>query len=205
MSRGFAAVLMCPISTPLSCGPGAHVVGDVVTHVAFGFPKLGWLKKLKASARNCSEKRSVNLMLFSRAKSRFTYPGPVRMLRPELPNRGVPAARAAWNELVVKQAGLNHSETVCGPTPEQMRSGRGTWELLLEKSVAEKTVNGRPSAPRKCRTTPNPLLPGQVLRSRSATVDLDQTVNSNLGWLRSAGGHRSPLSNAGTSKVDHFG
>ena len=55
-----------------------------------GTAKLGRFKILKISARNCtlkfSEIRLIELFLNSE-KSRFCNPGPVRILRPELPRR----------------------------------------------------------------------------------------------------------------------
>src|ERR1043165_8744952 len=52
----------------------------------FGLAKLAQLKRLKNSVRNSPRNRSVNGRYFTTEKSTFFCPGPVRMLRPVLPN-----------------------------------------------------------------------------------------------------------------------
>src|SRR5213080_4105249 len=55
-----------------------------------GTAKFGWLNRLKISARNCtlkvSEIRLTELFL-NNEKSNTDVPGPVKILRPELPRR----------------------------------------------------------------------------------------------------------------------
>jgi len=65
-----------------------------------GTAKLAWFRMLKNSARNCTLKLSEIFLMgtfLNMEKSRFDVPGPIRMLRPELPRRlkhwgGVPMA-----------------------------------------------------------------------------------------------------------------
>src|SRR5215212_3117172 len=52
----------------------------------FGLAKLAQLKRLKNSVRNSPRTDSVNGRNFTTEKSTFFCPGPVRMLRPVLPN-----------------------------------------------------------------------------------------------------------------------
>jgi hypothetical protein len=59
--------------------------------LAPGCEKLGWFRRLKASARTCQASRSVNFVFLTREKSRFAKPGPVTTLRPKFPKK-LPAA-----------------------------------------------------------------------------------------------------------------
>src|SRR6202140_4069469 len=52
----------------------------------FGLPKLGWLKTLKASSRNCSFSCSVNLISFLREESTLNNGGPITVFLPRFPN-----------------------------------------------------------------------------------------------------------------------
>ena len=55
-----------------------------------GTAKFAWFRMLKNSARNCILKLSEIFfmgMFLNMEKSRFDVPGPIRMLRPELPRR----------------------------------------------------------------------------------------------------------------------
>jgi hypothetical protein len=58
---------------------------DPGTNVLFGFENDGWLNELKNSVRNCSFARSVRTMFLNNERSKFTIPGPLKKLRPELP------------------------------------------------------------------------------------------------------------------------
>src|SRR5579864_2378327 len=69
----------------------------------FGLPKLGWLKALKASSRNCSLSRSVNLISFLREESTLNNGGPITVFRPTFPKLYCGCRAKAWT--------LNHS---CG-------------------------------------------------------------------------------------------
>src|ERR1700722_17387891 len=51
-----------------------------------GLPKLGWLKVLKASSRNCSLSRSVNLISFLIEESTLNNGGARPGFRPKFPN-----------------------------------------------------------------------------------------------------------------------
>src|SRR5882724_7321874 len=46
----------------------------------------GWFHVLNVSARNCSDLLSVKRKFLSSATSHWLYPGPIRILRPLLPN-----------------------------------------------------------------------------------------------------------------------
>src|ERR1035441_6364916 len=50
-----------------------------------GWPKFGWLNRLNASARNCSEALSLIAVVLLMEKSMSSKPGEVRILRPALP------------------------------------------------------------------------------------------------------------------------
>src|SRR2546430_16093742 len=47
---------------------------------------IGWLRKLKASNRNCNFRRSVMVVVFIETKSRLTYLGPRKEPRRDEPN-----------------------------------------------------------------------------------------------------------------------
>src|SRR5580704_11375676 len=97
-----------------------------------GIPKFVWLKALNSSPLNSTVILSLMRVFFMKAISQFWTPGPIKILRPEVPKRGVPSAKACARTAVVKQLVLNHSEIVFGPVPLQMRSGRGDGEPVLE-------------------------------------------------------------------------
>src|SRR5438876_12414217 len=101
-------------------------------------PKFGWFIRLKDSARNSIRKRSPIAKLRDTPKSRFTNPGPRRMLRPELPKQTqVEAAKAVRSNqwLIVRW-----SE---GRAPSRRRLGRAVVLVPLG-SVLDVTVNGWP-------------------------------------------------------------
>ena len=64
--------------------------------------------------------------------SQFCIPGSRRILRPELPKRGLPLAKSCARPEVVKQPELNHSFSFFVPDPLQVRSGRGDGDSVLE-------------------------------------------------------------------------
>src|SRR5208283_2408533 len=57
----------------------------------YGFAKLGWLRMLKNSARNCARSRSPKRQFLATEKSRFLKPASGNRFRPmvpKLPNAG---------------------------------------------------------------------------------------------------------------------
>ena len=70
-----------------------------------GLAKIGWFKRLNASARNFTLAFPPMEVTFSIAQSVSQYPGPRATLRPKLPQ--VPFAGTA------KAAGLNQLLSVC--------------------------------------------------------------------------------------------
>src|ERR671919_526074 len=53
-----------------------------------GLEKCGVLVAFSASARNCTDQRSVTLKARKMLMSRLRTPGPRRLLKPAVPNRG---------------------------------------------------------------------------------------------------------------------
>src|ERR1700690_1231340 len=64
-----------------------------------GLAKLGWLKRLKNSARNCILKRSLKLKFFMAEKSTFLKPKSRKRLRPMVPK--VPDAGGVMTEFPI--------------------------------------------------------------------------------------------------------
>ena len=65
----------------------------VLERVPFGRPKTTWFSRLKASARNCTVRRSKSLKLLKSDKSIFSSPGPrtsgrVRAVLPNVKGTG---------------------------------------------------------------------------------------------------------------------
>src|ERR1700757_4015966 len=83
------------------------VPNAALLNVTFGSAKLGWLKMLKNSDRNCRSARSLIRVDFNTEKSAILVRGPMMTLRPALPN--VPLAGAT------KAAVLNQASTRLGP------------------------------------------------------------------------------------------
>src|SRR5215467_15621391 len=79
--RLLAAVLLMVLNSPNDGAPP-----DVASWKGLGMEKIGWLRKLKASKRNCTLKCSVMFVVFIALKSKLTYFGPRRTLRPASPN-----------------------------------------------------------------------------------------------------------------------
>src|ERR1700730_12104044 len=50
-----------------------------------GLAKLGWLRMLKSSPRNCHETRSLIAVVLAKEASHWVKPGPRPLLRPTLP------------------------------------------------------------------------------------------------------------------------
>src|ERR1051325_10479970 len=107
--------------------------------------KFGWLKRLKASARNCKLKRSVRAVFFTRDAFTFWNPGPSRIFLPAFPN--VPGGGKT------KAAVLNHCNVVgfdsSGCPTRLGRSFAPNPRIdrpvpLLSISESRTTVNGRP-------------------------------------------------------------
>src|ERR1043166_1490171 len=107
--------------------------------------KFGCLKRLKASARNCSFTVSVKLVFFTSDTFTLSNPGPSRIFLPALPN--VPGAGNA------NAAVLNHSDVVgfdnSGLLATFGRSFAPKPRIdlpvpLLSSSGSSATVNGRP-------------------------------------------------------------
>ena len=70
------------------------LAGRRVPNDEFGWPNCGWLKTLKASARNCTLNCSLIGKSLNSDMSKFTRPGPKRVLRPRLPKREIRAGVA---------------------------------------------------------------------------------------------------------------
>ncbi len=91
----------------------------------FGRLKLGWLRILKNSVRNCSETRSLILVFLLTEKSSTLKRGPTMIFRPALPklpvagicHAGVSPARQVLRLLpsAFKTQGLIHAATVRPP------------------------------------------------------------------------------------------
>src|SRR6266487_2090774 len=73
------------------------------SNLAFGKAKLGWLAKLKNSARNSIRRLSLQRSLLTNDKSTFFIVGPRAMFRPAFPN--VPAAGIANAALLIQWSG----------------------------------------------------------------------------------------------------
>src|SRR6266700_3178511 len=99
---------------------------------------------LKNSARNSRFTFSVIGFRLITETSHCWVPGPINILRPAFPKRGVPLAKACASAVVEKQLTLNHSATVWGPAPLHMRSGLGAYASVLEKSSFARTEKGKP-------------------------------------------------------------
>src|SRR5260370_37018214 len=105
-----------------------------------GSAKLGWLNRLKNSARNCSSKGSRRRKSLVAEKSRLRKPGPKIALRPRSPN--VPSA--GW----LKAAGFRYP--LVGDQLERMgftpATTFGRWRKLKVPLVSfELTMGiGRP-------------------------------------------------------------
>src|ERR1700730_6260869 len=84
------AVVVVEVSNPATpVGAPVESKMSVLSGVT-GTAKFAWFRMLKTSARNCTWKDSDILltgMVLTNERSRFTVPGPVRMLRPALPRR----------------------------------------------------------------------------------------------------------------------
>src|SRR5215469_4692279 len=80
LTRTPARLLGAPVPSKMSVLPSP----------TWGGAKFGWFRMLNISIRNCtlkfSEMRLMRLFL-NREKSRLVIPGPIRLLRPELPRR----------------------------------------------------------------------------------------------------------------------
>src|ERR1041384_8703699 len=107
--------------------------------------KFGWLKRLKASARNCRFTRSVKWVFFTSDAFTLLNPGPSRIFLPALPN--VPGAEKA------NAAVLNHCDVVgLDNSGLPTRFGRSFAPKpridlpvpLLSMSESSATVNGLP-------------------------------------------------------------
>src|ERR1700733_4419314 len=65
---------------------GVQVPGPTAVQIPpSGLVKLGWLKMLKMSARNCIDTLSVMAKFFIPERSNWKYAGPRRALRPTVP------------------------------------------------------------------------------------------------------------------------
>src|SRR5258706_4887502 len=87
MSRAVVVVEVSRPATPV----GAPVESKIsVLSGVTGTEKLARFRTLKNSARNCTLKFSeifVTRLFLKTEKSRFERPGPIRILRPELPRK----------------------------------------------------------------------------------------------------------------------
>src|ERR1019366_4074134 len=126
----------------------------------FGLPKLGWLKALKASSRNCSLSRSVNLISFLRERSTLNNGGPITVFRPRFPN--------VYCDCRAKACTLNHSRGVgllsCTDWPATA-FGRSMLLLpILDRSWPSMMSTGEPVA--MDQITPRSHPPAKALATR---------------------------------------
>src|SRR5882724_10193638 len=79
------------LSFRLNCNSRISVAVEVIfpklelEKFEFGKPQLGWFGRLNASKRNSRLRRSVIGNSFMVEKSQLITPGPISVLRPELP------------------------------------------------------------------------------------------------------------------------
>src|ERR1700730_8271820 len=109
---------------PRPSGAMPLLAGSVMKFGKFGLAKLGWLKILKNSARNCRTRRSVRCVSLKIEKLNSLNAGPRRLLRPMLPKCRVPARQLLSPEEVIavrfpKVQGTWKDErsTLVGPDP----------------------------------------------------------------------------------------
>src|SRR5215471_3197194 len=96
--------------------PNAALVGSVE-----GLLRFAWFRKLKISALNWNDWRSLTVTFLNNAMSHWYWPGPYMLLRGELPN--VPAAGRAY------ACGLNQR----------------FWSLLFSDSLPLELALGSPT------------------------------------------------------------
>src|ERR1700719_2475883 len=100
-----------------------------------GLEKLGWLKRLKMSARNCILSRSFSLVSLAREKSKFLKSGPTNALRPRLPKWNPPTHAPAFGSQSQGAAKAERFSSLLGPpVPVKgfpIMSGRSRNSLLL--------------------------------------------------------------------------
>lgn len=109
-----------------------------------GRPKFGRFSRLKNSKRNCSQNLSFMRNSLSTPESQVTSPGPIRMLRPALPN--------VKGGGFTKHPTSNQSWMLClsaGRLPLQIRLGRVKVPVLAV-GVARNTENGAPDCAVTC-------------------------------------------------------
>src|SRR5712671_1838343 len=87
--RLLAAVLLMVLNSPK-----VGALEPTWSWNGLGIEKIGWLKMLNASKRNCSLRRSVIVVVFMELKSKLTYFGPRRILRPALPKTSCEVGKA---------------------------------------------------------------------------------------------------------------
>src|SRR5215207_2795178 len=137
----------------------------------FGLAKLAQLKRLKNSVRNSPRHRSVNGRYLTTEKSTFFCPGPVRMLRPVLPNGAPgskkPPASVEETKAVVLKYCASLSCVRPEPSTPPVKPGRkfARWTVLLSGTCM--TEKGSPD----CNVT-MPFRP-QSLTSQRAAESLD--------------------------------
>src|SRR5262249_6763096 len=98
-----------------------------------GLAKCGVFVELNASVRNSRVNRSVSGNLRKTPRSRFTTPGPRRMLRPALPNRTALTAANAFGS----------KKNWPGPTPPSFSTAGLTWSAVC---VLPGAFNAAPEA-----------------------------------------------------------
>src|SRR5215207_2486746 len=114
----------------------------------FGLAKLAQLKRLKNSVRDSPRRRSVNGRYFTTEKSTFFCPGPVRMLRPVLPNGAAGSKKPPVKLEGAKAVVLKYCASLSCVRPERsmppVKPGRrfARWTVLL--SGTWMTEKGRP-------------------------------------------------------------
>src|ERR1700678_40897 len=128
-----------------------------------GLAKLGWLRRLKNSARNCAPNLSLNLQVFPTEKSQSRYPESRKMLRPMVPK--VPKAGGSSIEFPSVKQPNAPSAVLFRPLGLPPSSERA---LAAQAGFDWPAENGIPVAP----DLKSEGLPKKFQRSLSAPVPL---------------------------------
>ena len=85
-NRNFKPNWICrPVVFVLVILPALPTLPRLSKTILAGVEKLGWLVKLKNSARNCKLRDSPNRVILFKEKSNVAKPGPIRVFLPRLP------------------------------------------------------------------------------------------------------------------------
>jgi hypothetical protein len=99
-----------------------------------GRPRLGWFKALTKSARSSRGNRSLKLTAFASDKLTTDSLGPLRVLRPSLPNANTLVVLPSQG--VAKAEVLNHWALVLGPLTLPTTLGNQLQPLLTSPPEA---------------------------------------------------------------------